>query len=83
MSDSEKPLTNRSSQSVRLPLDFRIEDSEILSRHRLINKNTLSPCKPADWQGLIDVVKLNAEEDLLIERRQAKTRPNAFENTQE
>lgn len=29
----------------------------------------LSP-KPSDWQGLLDVVRKNQDEDLLIERRQ-------------
>jgi hypothetical protein len=38
--------------------------------------------KPTDWQGLIDVVKLNAEEDLLIERRQTNNRRDPFENDQ-
>jgi hypothetical protein len=32
--------------------------------------------------GLIDVVKLNAEEDLLIERRQTNKRRDPFENDQ-
>jgi RNase adaptor protein for sRNA GlmZ degradation len=46
------------------------------------SKTELTSRKPTDWQGLIDVVKLNAEEDLLIERHQTNTRRDPFENDQ-
>ena len=35
--------------------------------------------KPTDWQGLLDVVAQNKEDDLLIERRQTHARRDPFE----
>ena len=39
--------------------------------------------KPTDWQGLLDVVAQNKEDDLLIERRQTHARRDPFEGCQE
>jgi hypothetical protein len=35
--------------------------------------------KPQDWQGLLEAVALNKDEDLLIERRQKQSRRDPFE----
>jgi len=39
--------------------------------------------KPTDWQGLLDVVALNKDEDLVIERHQTRTRRDPFEGLKE
>ncbi|MFM2275045.1 MAG: hypothetical protein RL211_917 [Pseudomonadota bacterium] len=36
------------------------------------------PDKPTDSQGLLDVGSLNQNKDLLVERRQTRTRRNPF-----
>jgi antitoxin VapB len=75
-----KIFTTGRSQVVRLPLEFRFDVTEVYIRHDPATGDIVLPLKPTDWQGLIDVVKLNAEEDLLIERRQTNTRRDLIEN---
>ncbi len=82
MAQTAKIFTTGRSQAVRLPLEFRFDVAEVYIRHDPVTGDVVLSRKPTDWQGLIDVVKLNAEEDLLIERRQANTRRDPFENDQ-
>jgi antitoxin VapB len=39
--------------------------------------------KPVDWQGLLEVVAQNKDDDFVIERQQTSTRRNPFEGWQE
>ena len=39
--------------------------------------------KPTDWQGLLDVVVQNKDDDLALERRQTHARRDPFEGFQE
>jgi antitoxin VapB len=82
MAQTAKIFTTGRSQAVRLPLEFRFDVAEVYIRHDPVTGDVVLSRKPTDWQGLIDVVKLNAEEDLLIERRQTNTRRDPFENEQ-
>ncbi|MBU3707511.1 MAG: antitoxin [Burkholderiaceae bacterium] len=82
MAQTAKIFTTGRSQAVRLPLEFRFDVAEVYIRHDPVTGDVVLSRKPTDWQGLIDVVKLNAEEDLLIERRQTNTRRDPFENDQ-
>ena len=77
-----KIFTTGRSQAVRLPLEFRFDVTEVYIRRDPVTGDVVLSRKPTDWQGLIDVVKLNAEEDLLIERRQTNTRRDPFESDQ-
>ena len=82
MYQTAKIFTTGRSQAVRLPLEFRFDVAEVYIRHDPVTGDVVLSRKPTDWQGLIDVVKLNAEEDLLIERRQTNNRRDPFENDQ-
>jgi len=82
MYQTAKIFTTGRSQAVRLPLEFRFDVTEVYIRRDPVTGDVVLSRKPTDWQGLIEVVKLNAEEDLLIERRQTNTRRDPFENDQ-
>ncbi|MBM3364524.1 MAG: AbrB/MazE/SpoVT family DNA-binding domain-containing protein [Betaproteobacteria bacterium] len=83
MVQTAKIFTTGRSQAVRLPLEFRFDGAEVYIRRDPVMGDVVLSRKPTDWQGLIDVVKLNAEEELLIERRQTNTRRDPFENDQQ
>lgn len=82
MVQTAKIFTTGRSQAVRLPREFRFDVAEVYIRHDPVTGDVVLSRRPTDWQGLIDVVKLNAEEDLLIERRQTNNRRDPFENDQ-
>jgi antitoxin VapB len=63
---------------VRLPLEFRFDVAEVFIRRDPFTGDVVLSRKPTDWQGLLDVVALNADEDLMIERRQTHTRRDPF-----
>jgi antitoxin VapB len=75
------------SQAVRLPLEFRFDVDEVFIRTDPNTGDVVLSRKPTDWQGLLDVVALNAQDDLLIERRQitnpAPSRRDPFEGWSE
>ncbi len=71
------------SQAVRLPLEFRFDVAEVFIRRDPFTGDVVLSRKPTDWQGLLDAVALNADEDLLIERRQTHTRRDPFEGMAE
>ena len=64
------------SQAVRLPLEFRFDVPEVFIRRDAETGDVVLSKKPSDWQGLLEAVALNANEDLLIERRLPSTSPN-------
>jgi antitoxin VapB len=79
MTSTAKIFTTGRSQAVRLPLEFRFDVSEVFIRHDPATGDVVLSRKPNDWQGLLDAAALNANEDLLIERRQNKSRRDPFE----
>jgi antitoxin VapB len=74
MQQTAKIFTTGRSQAVRLPLEFRFDVPEVFIRHDPATGDVVLSPKPTDWQGLLDVVANNTDEDLLIERRQTHAR---------
>lgn len=86
MQQTAKIFATGRSQAVRLPLEFRFDVPEVFIRRDLATGDVVLSRKPRDWQGLLDVVAQNTDEDLLIERRTTTaphTRRNPFEDWQE
>ena len=86
MQQTAKIFTTGRSQAVRLPLEFRFNVSEVFIRHDPVTGDVVLSRKPSDWQGLLDVVEQNKDENLLIERPQAaapSARRDPFEDWQE
>jgi antitoxin VapB len=87
MHQTAKIFATGRSQAVRLPLEFRFDVSEVFIRHDPVTGDVVLSRKPTDWQGLLDVVAHNKDDDLLIERRQNLTETTArrdpFEGWQE
>jgi antitoxin VapB len=79
MNQTAKIFTTGRSQAVRLPLEFRFDVSEVFIRHDPLTGDVVLSRKPQDWQGLLEAVALNKDEDLLIERRQKQSRRDPFE----
>ena len=52
---------------------------EVFIRHDPLTGDVVLSRKPSNWQGLLDAVALNANEDMLIERRQQTNRRDPFE----
>ena len=79
MHQTAKIFATGRSQAVRLPLEFRFDVAEVFIRWDPLTGDVVLSRKPTDWQGLLDVVALNKDEDLLIERRQSSARRDPFE----
>jgi antitoxin VapB len=69
MNQTAKVFFTGRSQAIRLPLEFRFDVSEVFIRRDPVTGDVVLSRKPVDWQGLLDVVVQNKDEDLLIERR--------------
>jgi antitoxin VapB len=83
MNPTAKIFATGRSQAVRLPLEFRFDVSEVFIRRDPLTGDVVLSRKPTDWQGLLDVVALNTDSDLLIERRQTQARRDPFEGGEE
>lgn len=88
MLQTAKVFVTGRSQAVRLPLEFRFDVSEVFIRRDPGTGDVVLSKKPSDWQGLLDTVALNAQDDLLItpsSRRQVHDQPrrDPFEGWQE
>ncbi len=83
MHQTAKIFATGRSQAVRLPLEFRFDVSEVFIRRDAATGDVVLSRKPTDWQGLLDVVAKNKDDDLLIERRQNSSRRDPFEGVQE
>ena len=86
MQQTAKIFATGRSQAVRLPLESRFDVTEVFIRRDLATGDVVLSRKPTDWQGLLDVVAQNTDEDLLIERRSGAaphTRRNPFEDWEE
>lgn len=79
MQQTAKIFATGRSQAVRLPLEFRFDVAEVFIRRDPATGDVVLSRRPTDWQGLIDVVVQNKEDDLLIERRQSHGRRDPFE----
>ncbi len=83
MHQTAKIFVTGRSQAVRLPLEFRFDVSGVFTRHDPVTGDVVLSRKPTDWQGLLDAVAHNKDDDLLIERRQTQTRRDPFEGWEE
>jgi antitoxin VapB len=83
MHQTAKIFATGRSQAVRLPLEFRFDVAEVFIRHDPVTGDVVLSRKPRDWQGLLDAVALNKDEDLVLERRQGRARRDPFEGFQE
>jgi len=83
MHQTAKIFATGRSQAVRLPLEFRFDVAEVFIRHDPVTGDVVLSRKPTDWQGLLDVVALNKDEDLVLKRRQGRARRDPFEGFQE
>ncbi len=75
-------VTGRS-QAVRLPLEFRFDVPEVFIRRDPNSGDVVLSRKPVDWQGLLEVVVQNKDDDFLIERKQTPGRRDPFADWQE
>jgi antitoxin VapB len=83
MLQTAKIFATGRSQAVRLPLEFRFDGTEVFIRRDPLTGDVVLSRKPADWQGLLDAVALNKDDDFLIERRPAQPRRDPFEGWEE
>ena len=83
MHQTAKIFATGRSQAVRLPLEFRFDVAEVFIRHDPATGDVVLSRKPVDWQGLLDVVAQNKDEDFTLERRQTFTRRDPFEGMPE
>jgi antitoxin VapB len=83
MLQTAKVFTTGRSQAVRLPREFRFDVAEVFVRRDPLTGDVVLSRKPSDWQGLLDAVALNQNDDLLLERRQTSTRRDPFEGLEE
>lgn len=83
MQQTAKIFVTGRSQAVRLPLEFRFDETEVFIRRDAATGDVVLSRKPGDWQGLLDAVAQNKNEDLLIERRQTRTRRDPFKDYKE
>ncbi len=83
MQQTAKIFATGRSQAVRLPLEFRFDVAGVFIRHDPVTGDVVLSRKPTDWQGLLDAVAHTKEEDLVVERRQTRTRRDPFEGFEE
>ena len=83
MLHTAKIFTTGRSQAVRLPLEFRFDVSEVFIRRDPASGDVVLSRRPADWQGLLDAVAQNRDEDFALERRPAKARRDPFKGWKE
>ena len=79
MLQTAKIFTTGRSQAVRLPLEFRFDVPEVFIRRDPASGDVVLSRRPTDWQGLLDAVAQNKDDDFLIERRQDQPRRDPFE----
>ena len=81
MSQTAKIFVTGRSQAVRLPLEFRFDVPEVFIRHDPITGDVVLSRKPTDWQGLLDAVAQNEDEEFVLERRSSGPRRDPFEGS--
>ncbi len=83
MLQTAKIFTTGRSQAVRLPLEFRFDVPEVFIRRDPASGDVVLSRRPSDWQGLLDAVALNRDDDFLLERRPGQPRRDPFADWQE
>ncbi len=83
MHQTAKIFTTGRSQAVRLPLEFRFDVAEVFIRRDPASGDVVLSRRPCDWQGLLDAVAKNKDDDFLIERKPSKPRRDPFKGWKE
>ena len=83
MLPTAKIFTTGRSQAVRLPLEFRFDVPEVFIRRDPASGDVVLSRRPSDWQGLLDAVAHNKDDDFLIERRPEQARRDPFDGWKE
>lgn len=83
MQQTAKVFATGRSQAVRLPLEFRFDVAEVFIRRDPFTGDVVLSRKPTDWQGLLEAVALNKDDDVPLARRQSHTRRDPFEGVTE
>jgi antitoxin VapB len=78
MHQTAKIFVTGRSQAVRLPLEFRFNASEVFIHRDPVTGDVVLSSKPKDWQGLLDAVARNKDEEPLTQRRQSRARRDLF-----
>ena len=71
------------SQSVLLPPEFHFDVFEVFIRRDPVSGSVVLSRRPPDWQGLLDVVAQNRDDDFLLERRSVQARRTPGNGLQE
>ncbi len=79
MFQTAKVFVSGRSQAVRLPKEFRFAEAEVFVRRDPATGDVVLSRKPTDWQGLLDAVAQNKDDDFLLERKQTRDRRDPFE----
>lgn len=74
MNQTAKIFVTGHCQTVRLPLEFNFDVPEVFIRRDPATGDVVLSRKPTDWQGLLDAVALNTDDDMLIPRRLTRSR---------
>ncbi len=83
MSPTAKIFVTGRSQAVRLPYEFRFDVPEVFIRRDPDTGDVVLSRKPLDWQGLLDAVAQNKDDDFVVDRKQNTTRRDPFEGWEE
>ncbi len=84
MLQTAKVFVTGRSQAIRLPLEFRFDGPEVFIRRDPATGDVVLSRKPTDWQGLLDAVAQNADQDFVMERRPTQpARRDPFEGWEE
>ncbi len=83
MLQTAKIFTTGRSQAVRLPLEFRFDVAEVFIRRDPSSGDVVLSRRPTDWQGLLDAVAQNKDDDFAIKRKPAKARRDPFKGWKE
>jgi len=68
MQQTAKVFVTGRSQAVRLPMEFRFDGPEVFIRRDPTTGDVVLSRKPTDWQGLLEAVAQNKDEDFVLER---------------
>lgn len=83
MLQTAKVFVTGRSQAVRLPLEFRFDGPEVFIRRDPVTGDVVLSRKPTDWQGLLDAVAQNTDQDFELKRRPTQARRDPFEGWEE
>jgi len=78
MHQTAKIFVTGRSQAVRLPKEFRFNATEVFIHRDPVTGDVVLSSKPKDWQGLLDAVALNKDDELLAQRRPSSARRDPF-----